>query len=213
VGIAAIGRQFDGSFELSFRSDPIPLIPLVFDGENNMRFGIGFVQREGLQGRFPRLRGRLSRLKKPVILVDIVVGQSAVGSRIVRIEGDGLIEIIDALIEAILGEFFRIVLTLEKELIRLRIGGRAQRQFLLVGHREIRTQPIRNFLRDVLLHEQEIGRLPGVLLSPNLFAAADVIKLNVDGQGIAVLQLVTGKLLRLMTRWMLWPRSICAKRR
>ena len=52
MGIAAIGRQFDGSFELSFCSDPIPLIPLVFDGENNMCFGIGFVQRDGLQGRF-----------------------------------------------------------------------------------------------------------------------------------------------------------------
>jgi hypothetical protein len=60
VSVAVVGIQLDGQLELSFRGRPVPLVPMVLDGKNDMRFGIGFVQRDGLPGELSLAFGAAS---------------------------------------------------------------------------------------------------------------------------------------------------------
>ena len=101
MSVAAVGIQLNGPLELTFRGRPIPLVPMVLDGKNDMRLGIGFVQRDGLLGEVSRFGRRFSGSYKPVVLINVVPRQGTISLSIVWIQCDGLVEIVDAFVEAI----------------------------------------------------------------------------------------------------------------
>ena len=146
-----------------------------------MSAGVRTVDRQCLFGRIPGFGPGFGGRHKPIVLIDVVVRQTAIRQSIVWIDGDGLIEIVDARAKPLFGKFIRVVFALEIKLIGFRIVGRACGQLLLVGCRKLRPQTLRNFPGDVTLHRQQISHLPVVLLAPQLFAVTNIVEFDVNG--------------------------------
>jgi hypothetical protein len=83
-----------------------------------MRLDVGFIQREGFECGRPGLRCSIFGRDEPVILVDVVERERAVGLRVVRIDRNRLIEIVDAFVETVFSELARVVLSFQIKLIR-----------------------------------------------------------------------------------------------
>jgi hypothetical protein len=83
-----------------------------------MRFRVALVKIQrlssGLSGLWPGGLGS----DKPIVLIDVVGTEGAISQGIVGIDGNCLIEIAEAFVEAIFGELRGVMLALQIELIR-----------------------------------------------------------------------------------------------
>src|SRR5664280_1490362 len=86
MSVATIGIDLNRALEFSFGCSPIPLVPLVLDGQNYMRLGVGFVQGDGLRGEFSRSGGRFLGSDKPVVLVNVVIGEGTISASVAWVQ-------------------------------------------------------------------------------------------------------------------------------
>ena len=188
MSFSIVGIEFNRTLEFAFRDWPIPLVPLAFNGQREVSVRVGRVDGQRLLSGFLRLRTGLSRTHIPAILIDIVVSQTVVSQAIVRIDGDRLVEVINALGEPILGKFVGVVLALEIKLIGFGIAGRFLRSASVRFSRGLPAQPLRDLQGNVTLYRQQIIQFAVVLLSPQFFSVTNVVEFDVNPDGIRPLR-------------------------
>jgi hypothetical protein len=71
-GIAILRIEFYSAFEVSLGSSIVPLIPLLFNGQCNVRFDIRLIEPKGFPRCLPRSRSGNLRVDIPIILVDVL---------------------------------------------------------------------------------------------------------------------------------------------
>ncbi len=103
-------------------------------------------------------------------MIAVVIRQSLVRQCIVRIGRNGLPEVIQPFVCAVLGELARKVESLQVELIGLWIGGLAPRQLLLVFAAE--PELCGNARRNILLDAENFRSFPFEILAPDLAVVA-----------------------------------------
>ncbi len=123
VSLRFVGIQLQGSFELPFRLSPLPLIPVGFYSQRKVSVGVGVVDRQRLLCGSLCLGPGLVGRQEPIVLAYVVVRQTAISTPVVRVDGDGSIEIFDAFTKALFGEFIGVVGAFKIKLIGLGIIG------------------------------------------------------------------------------------------
>ena len=158
-----------------------------------MGIGVLIIDRQRPIGCFLRFRCRVIGRHVPIDLIDVVVRQAVVHQAVVRVDLDGLMEIIEAFGKSVFCKFVRVISAFEIKLIGFGIPGRTLRQILLILCRKLRPQPLRNLPGNVVLHGEQVAHFSAILLAPNLVAVADVVELDRNRNVVAPLSDAAGE--------------------
>ena len=188
VGQAQVRVQLDRALVVPLRLGPLPGVALEV-GKRVVRLGVAGVELDC----FPRCRFRSWEVLLGVqhVAADeaaVDVGQVGISRRAGRIEGDGLAEVLTrspAVVRAAPGTMQP---TLQEQLVGPGVGALLGGQPLLLAGGEAYPQLVGDLAGDLRLHREDVGRLPTVLLAPDLSLVARVDQLHADREVLAVLQ-------------------------
>ena len=182
------GVQLDGALELRLGSRKVPLVDEL--GVSPRRAGLGHarLQLEGLPGGLlDPLVGFIGRQVSVPAQQAVGIRQTRVGEGVVRIEGDGLLEALDARSEAVGPPTVAQKPALQIKLVRLHHVGVAanERWSRLTGlPYELGAQMFDDLAGDLLLNREDVGHFAIVALSPDLESVTDIDQLDRDPHAI-----------------------------
>jgi hypothetical protein len=98
TGLAVFRVEWNGEFEVSLSSSIVPPVPLLLDGQRDVCFNVSRVERESFCCCLSCPRSRYLGIDIPIILVDVVVRELAIGPSVVRVESKNSVQAVDTLI-------------------------------------------------------------------------------------------------------------------
>src|SRR5262249_18873993 len=180
------GSQIKGSTDFVLCVTPPEFVPHISCSKDHVPLRQRIVDANSLsRGRHP-LRATFGHRKKPVSSAPVIPGQTCIGSRVVWIERNGLIEVVSRVFESARRQLVRFVHTLEIKIVGFRILGAALHQARSLVFGQPQTQRRRNLSRDVPLYCEYIGAFSIVLLTPEPAVVLDVDELCSDQEVISM---------------------------
>src|SRR5207245_3562983 len=172
VSSGVVGIQLQGSFEFTVGAGQVR-IKEADQAEGGVSFGEFFVKLKGALRGGPGFGKGFRGWHRAVIREDRVsVGQAGVGGRICRVSTDGLLEIVDCLVQTGWVALVPLVAAKKAKFIDLRIdaAGAGHRRPLFC--RECKTELLRDVARGVALQVQDVATVAVVILCRQLSMVA-----------------------------------------
>src|SRR5438105_4535274 len=173
--------QFNGSFVFSFGAGEIVIVVVENASERGMRLGQSVVERQGFQRGLPRFRQGFTGRQTAIDWKQCVsIGETGMGQRIIRVERDGLVEILNRLLNILWRALVPIETSFQIKLISLRIVRVVLRQLLLVRARQSYFKFVSNVAGDVVLQRDEVRHRFVVGLFPQNILRRRVNQLDIQ---------------------------------
>ena len=102
MGHRTVRVELNGPSHLTLCTDRIPVVPEEHPGERDVRFGQAVVELQRLEGGRARGRrglGRRDHLHRCAEHPALRIGDPRMGQRVVRVDGDGPLEVLDAAVQ------------------------------------------------------------------------------------------------------------------
>src|SRR5579859_4545297 len=182
------GIQLNRTSKFFLCSWPIPVVMPINESERRVRLGESIVDRKSLQGGGTRFRHgvRASNSSTRVGAEQSVgVSQPRVSLRILRLNGNGLLEEIDCLQMALLRAFVPKIPSLQIQLVSFGIHGAMNSQTRLCLRRELNGDLLSDGLGDFAFEWQDFAHVALVFLRPHMDLIIRAHKLGRDSCAIS----------------------------